>query len=138
MHHHPDRLERPLVRVGARIAPTSWDACLDDLADRLRTVVERHGPQAIGVFFGSGVGMDAAGYRMAEALHAALGKPPRFSPLTIDGTAKVLIAHQVGGLRGLSAHGDWERAQLVVFMGTNPIVSHGPNNGLTPSALRAF
>jgi anaerobic selenocysteine-containing dehydrogenase len=75
MHHHPDRLERPLVRVGDHLAPSSWDACLDDLADRLRVVLERHGPQAIGVFFGSGLGMDAAGYRMAEALHAAIRSP---------------------------------------------------------------
>ena len=73
MHHHPDRLERPLLRVGDRLEPTTWDACLDDLAARLRAVIDDHGPEAIGVFFGSGVGMDAAGYRMAEALYAKLG-----------------------------------------------------------------
>lgn len=138
MHHHPDRLERPLMRIGDRLQPTTWDACLDDLAARVRTIVDRYGPQAIGVFFGSGVGMDAAGYRMAEALHAAIGRPPRFSPLTIDGTAKALMAYQMGGFPGLSAHVDFERAQLVVFIGTNPIVSHGHNNGLTPPMIRAL
>src|SRR5262249_57964305 len=92
----------------------------------------------IGMFFGSGIGMDAAGYRMAEALHAALGRPPRFSPLTIDGTAKALIAYQIGGHPGLSAHVDHPRAQLVILIGTNPIVSHGHNNGLTPRAIRAL
>lgn len=97
MHHHPARLEHPLIRVGDSLQPTTWNACLDDLATRLRAVVDDHGPNAIGVFFGSGVGMDAAGYRMAEALHAAIGTPARFSPLTIDGTAKVLVSHQVGG-----------------------------------------
>jgi anaerobic selenocysteine-containing dehydrogenase len=138
MHHHPDRLERPLLRVGDSLAPTSWGECLDDLADRLRNIIERFGPQAIGVFFGSGVGMDAAGYRMADALYAAIGRPPRFSPLTIDGTAKALIASQMGGFPGLSAHVDRARAQLVVFVGTNPVVSHGHNNGMTPSAIRAL
>src|SRR5262245_58260818 len=136
MHHHRDRLERPLLRAGDRLVPSSWDACLDDLAQRLRAILESHGPQAIGVFFGSGVGMDAAGYRMAEALYAAIGRPPRFSPLTIDGTAKALVTYQVGGSPGLSAHVDRARAKLVVFIGTNPIVSHGHNNGLTPSAIR--
>src|SRR5262245_42484408 len=77
MHHHPDRLERPLIRVGDRLAATSWERCLDDLAERLRAVIDRHGPRAIGVFFGSGIGMDASGYRMAEALYAAIGRPPR-------------------------------------------------------------
>ena len=33
MHHHPDRLERPLVRVGGRLQATTWEVCLDDLDD---------------------------------------------------------------------------------------------------------
>jgi anaerobic selenocysteine-containing dehydrogenase len=125
MHHHPDRIERPLVRTGGELRPTSWDACLDDLAGRLRSVVDAHGPQAVGVFFGSGVGMDAAGYRMAEALYAALGTRARFSPLTIDGTAKAFVSHLVGGFPGLNARPDYERAALVMFIGVNPVVSHG-------------
>src|SRR5262249_24017862 len=96
MHHHCDRLERPMLRTGDGLVPTSWEACLDDIAERLRTIVDRSGPRAVGVFFGSGIGMDAAGYRMAEALYGAIGRPPRFSPLTIDGTAKALVAYQMG------------------------------------------
>jgi anaerobic selenocysteine-containing dehydrogenase len=88
MHHHPDRLERPMLRVDGALTAMTWDACLDDLADRLRAIVDADGPGAIGVFFGSGVGMDAAGYRMAQSLHRALGTPAKFSPLTIDGTAE--------------------------------------------------
>ena len=42
-----------------------------DFAYRQIAVIDRDGSQAIGVFFGSGVGMDAAGYRTSEALHAA-------------------------------------------------------------------
>jgi anaerobic selenocysteine-containing dehydrogenase len=140
MHHHPERLERPLMRVGGRLQPTTWEACLDDLGSRVRSVIEQHGPDAVGVFFGSGVGMDAAGYRMAEALHAAIGTRARFSPLTIDGTAKVLVSDLVGGFRGLSPHVDVEHAKLVVYVGINPVVSHGHSSG-TPDpvgALRAL
>jgi len=43
--------------------------------------------------------MDSAGYRMAEALHKAIGTPARFSPLTIDGTAKTATAALVAGSR---------------------------------------
>ncbi|HEU0172131.1 MAG TPA: molybdopterin-dependent oxidoreductase, partial [Acidimicrobiales bacterium] len=125
MHHHPGRLERPLVREDGRLRPTTWDACLDDLATRLRAVVDRHGPGAVGVFFGSGVGMDAAGYRMAQALRAAIGTPARFSPLTIDGTAKVLVSDLVGGSVALNPRPDLERATFVMYVGCNPVVSHG-------------
>ena len=125
MHHHPERIEHPLMRVGDALEPTTWTECLDDLADRLRGIADRFGPEAIGVFFGSGLGMDAAGYRMAEALFAAIGTPARFSPLTIDGTAKVLVSDQVGGFPGLNPHVDREHVALVLYLGVNPIVSHG-------------
>ncbi|HEV2309900.1 MAG TPA: molybdopterin-dependent oxidoreductase, partial [Acidimicrobiia bacterium] len=140
LHHHRARLERPMVRIGDRLEPTSWEACLDDLAARRRRVVDEHGPGAIGVFFGSGVGMDAAGYRTSEALYAALGARARFSPLTIDGTAKVLVSHQVGGFPGLNPHVDTEQTKLVVYVGVNPVVSHGHTSAMPDpvSALRAL
>ena len=136
MHHHPERLERPLLRLGDALEPMTWDRCLDDLATRLRAVIDSDGPQAIGVFFGSGVGMDAAGYRMAEALYAAIGTPARFSPLTIDGTAKTLVCHQMAGFPGLTPHLDTERAQLVLYVGVNPVVSHGHTSALPDPVTR--
>jgi anaerobic selenocysteine-containing dehydrogenase len=138
MHHHPERLERPQIRIDDRLQPTTWDACLDDLGSRLQAIVDRHGPEAIGVFFGSGVGMDAAGYRMAEKLNAAIGTPARFSPLTIEGTAKVLVSDLVGGFPGLNPHIDYEHTKLVVYVGVNPVVSHGHTSALPDpvSALR--
>jgi anaerobic selenocysteine-containing dehydrogenase len=125
LHHHPDRIERPQLRVGGSLQPTTWEACLDDLGARLNSIIGEHGPESVGVFFGSGVGMDAAGYRMAQALHAALGTPARFSPLTIDGTAKVLVSDLVGGSPALSPRPDYEHARLVIYIGSNPVVSHG-------------
>jgi len=130
IHHHPDRIEQPLMRVDGQLQPASWEACLDDLAIRLRTIVERHGPAAMGVYFGSGLGMDAAGYRRMEALFRAIGTPAKFSPLTIDGTAKTLVSHLVGGFPGFTAHIDYDRAKLVLFIGVNPVVSHGHNIAL--------
>jgi anaerobic selenocysteine-containing dehydrogenase len=132
MHHHPRRITRPFMRRGnppgagsTALEPASWDDCLDDLAARLRAIISEHGPSSVGIFFGSGLGMDAAGYRMAERLHKAIGTPARFSPLTIDGTAKSLAATLVGGFPGLSPRPDYDRAKLVVFLGVNPVISHG-------------
>jgi anaerobic selenocysteine-containing dehydrogenase len=138
MHHHPDRLERPMRRVDGELRPTAWDECLDDLGARVRAIVEEHGPASVGIFFGSGNGMDAAGYRMAQALHGAIGTPAKFSPLTIDGTAKVLISDLVGGAVALSGRPDLDRAELVVVIGSNPVVSHGHSVAIPDpvSALR--
>lgn len=125
VHHHPDRLEHPMMRIGDELQAVSWDECLDDLAAKLRPIIDEHGPSSVGIYFGSGLGMDAAGYRMEQALHRAIGTRAKFSPLTIDGTAKALVSHLVGGFVGLSAHVDFEAAPMVVFVGINPVVSHG-------------
>nr|WP_241831121.1 molybdopterin-dependent oxidoreductase [Parafrankia soli] len=102
------------MKVDGELRPTTWEECLDDLGARLRNIIERYGPESVGVFFGSGIGMDAAGYRMAQALHAAIGTPAKFSPMTIDGTAKVLTADLVGGSPALSGRPDYDNASFVL------------------------
>ena len=48
--HHPDRLTDPLVRgEDGELHPTSWEHALEQAADGLLGVKERHGPQAIGI-----------------------------------------------------------------------------------------
>ena len=140
VHHHPDRIERPMMRVDGALQASTWDACLDDLGDRLRSIIAEHGPEAVGIYFGSGLGMDAAGYKMMESLFHAIGTPAKFSPLTIDGTAKTLVSHLVGGFPGFTSHIDYDRARLVLYIGVNPVVSHGHNIALSDpvSSIRAL
>ena len=130
IHHHHDRLEHPLIRVDGELRPTTWEACLDDLGERLRATIDEHGPESVGINFGTGVGMDAVGYRIAQGLHAAIGTPARFSPLTIDGTAKVLIAELMGGTQALTGRPDYDNAAFAMLIGSNPVVSHGHTVGL--------
>jgi anaerobic selenocysteine-containing dehydrogenase len=130
LHHNPAAITRPHMRKDGQLVPVSWDECLDDLAARLRTVVDEHGPNAVGVYFGSGLGMDAAGFRLADTFYKALGTPPKFSPLTIDGTAKVMVSCMVGGFPGLGAHTDYDNVDMLIFVGVNPMVSHGHNTGM--------
>ncbi|MEW9856614.1 molybdopterin-containing oxidoreductase family protein [Novosphingobium sp. M1R2S20] len=139
LHHHEQAIVRPSIRDGGPPRDVTWDVALNDLAARLSRIVEEHGPNAVGFYFGSGLGMDAAGFRMAEAFYHALGHPPKFSPLTIDGTAKVLVSSLVGGFPGLSGKTDNENVDMLLYVGVNPVVSHGHNTGMfsPPSWIRA-
>ena len=130
LHHHPDRLERPQMRIDGTLRDTTWEACLDDLGAKLRDTIDQHGPESVGINFGTGVGMDAVGYRIAQSLHAAIGTPAKFSPLTIDGTAKVLMAELMGGSSALTGRPDYDNATFAMLIGSNPVVSHGHTVGL--------
>jgi anaerobic selenocysteine-containing dehydrogenase len=49
--YSPDRILRPLRRVGAkgagRFQPVSWEEALEEIAERYRGIVAEHGPEAI-------------------------------------------------------------------------------------------
>ena len=137
MHHHPDRIERPLMRVDDELAT-------DDLGRRASTtsrrgcapIIDAHGPEAIGVFFGSGVGMDAAGYRMAEALHAAHRHAGAVQPAHHRRHRQGARVRPRGRLPGAQPHVDYDHATLVIYVGSNPVVSHGHTVGDARSGHR--
>jgi formate dehydrogenase (hydrogenase) len=45
-----ERLTTPLVSEYGELRSAGWDEALDRAAGTLRTIVDRHGPQAVGLF----------------------------------------------------------------------------------------
>ncbi len=56
--HHPDRLTQPLRRAGpkgsGRFEPVSWDAALDEAAERFRAAAARRGPETVWPYYFAG------------------------------------------------------------------------------------
>jgi predicted molibdopterin-dependent oxidoreductase YjgC len=46
--NNPDRLKRPLIKRNGEFQETSWDNALDYIAERLRAIKDKYGPDAIG------------------------------------------------------------------------------------------
>jgi anaerobic selenocysteine-containing dehydrogenase len=56
-HQYPkDRLTEPLKRVGNRFEPISWDVAAEEIAGKLRDLVDRHGPRCLAYMGGSAQG----------------------------------------------------------------------------------
>jgi predicted molibdopterin-dependent oxidoreductase YjgC len=47
---HKARLTTPLVRDEGSLRPASWEEALDRTAEGFRRAIEKHGPQAFGIF----------------------------------------------------------------------------------------
>jgi anaerobic selenocysteine-containing dehydrogenase len=130
LHHHPDRLLQPLMGRGAGRHRVTWDELIDDLGRRLASILEEHGPDAIAIYNGTAAAFDAAGRIAQLGLLAAIGTRSRYTPITIDCPSKLLVAELVGGNMGLVPVPDYDRAQLLLYVGSNPVVSHGSFHGL--------
>ena len=68
--YHPDRITRPLKRVGERgegkFEPITWDEAYDTCERRLKKIKEVYGPEA--VVFAQGTGRDIGGPHLISRL----------------------------------------------------------------------
>lgn len=134
--HSERRLLEPTIRMDGDLVPVTWDRALDDLAARLQTVITESGPAAVGVFLGGGGYMDSAAYAAYKNLPDALGTPAKYSDMSIDVMSKILSSDMVAGIAGMLTRPDYERCRLVIYVGTNPLVSHGHTSMLNNPAVR--
>ena len=83
--HHPDRLLAPQKRVGERFETIAPSRALDEIAARLRDIIDRHGPDAVAVYVGCGGHRTSAGgpWFVARWLQALQSKR-LYTSFTID------------------------------------------------------
>jgi anaerobic selenocysteine-containing dehydrogenase len=135
VRHLPNSITEPLMRKNGELVPVTWDEALNDVAAKLRKTIDRYGPNSVGMYFGSGLGIDSSGYMMMEAFYNALGTPPKFSPLTNDGTNKTMLAGAMGRSFLLNPKTDYDNVKMMLYIGTNPMVSHSHNTGMFNPAI---
>jgi anaerobic selenocysteine-containing dehydrogenase len=138
VHHDPDRLQLPHMRAGVEDAlqTVAWDVLLDDLAAKLTRIVAESGPRAVGIFVGGGGYMDASGYLITRRIPKALNTPSVYSDTTIDVISKLVVSEMMTGAPGMMSRADLTRCKLVIYVGTNPLVSHGHTSMLNSPAAR--
>ncbi len=108
--HHPDRLLRPLKRTPRGWQEIELGEALDEIAERLAAVRDRHGARSLGIWKG-----EALGFGQQEDDRAALRSRRRYARTTCASTRcagrrassrtrLVLGAWPVAGLRARAVH----------------------------------
>lgn len=135
-HHHPDRIERPRVRVGSDWHEVDWSSAVDDVAATIRRSIAEHGSDSVGAYIGTAASLDGAGKWAAERFTTVLGSRSRYTAMSIDTPCKPLVSQLMAGMPGLVPVIDDQRCALSVFIGCNPVVSHGHVNGFPDPVVR--
>jgi anaerobic selenocysteine-containing dehydrogenase len=123
----PDRILYPMRRVGAkgegRFERISWDVALDEIASRLRDIVDTYGGEAIWPYWGTGsLGyLQGLGGFPGRRLFNVLGASEHRSTIcSVAGSAGV--TYTIGTPSGMDTE-DFSRARLILLWGTNTLTS---------------
>lgn len=111
--YDPDRIIQPLKRVGDSFKPISFEQALDEIAAKLKAVLEKHGPSALfythnpretGIFYGT------------RFMHA-LGAP---TVMTHNAACNTSLTVGFTAMMGTTPGSDLARSKYILLIGRNP------------------
>ena len=120
------RLTHPLKKVGDKFEQISWEQATEEIAQKLRGLVDEHGPKCFAYMGGGGQGSHfeaAFGTRLLKCM----GSRYHYSALAQELTGFFYVQGEAYGRQYLGAHPDAERTDMLVFWGSNAWRSHGMN-----------
>ena len=126
----PGRIDNPLRRT----ADGGWEqvdsaTALDEVAARLRAIIDEHGPRAVATYTGTGGYQNAPSHPVAMAFHRAIGSLSYYTSVTIDQPMKRTAAMRMGMWE--AGPNNFNDADVLLAIGYNPMVSSfSPNGGL--------
>ena len=123
-HQYPrDRLTEPLKRVGDRFEPVSWGEALFEIAEKIKDLVENHGPRALAYMGGGAQGGNfEAAYGLG--LIRGLGSQYFYSSAGQEFSGSWWVYGRMLGKQYNITIPDEEASHMLVGWGWNGMMSH--------------
>jgi anaerobic selenocysteine-containing dehydrogenase len=130
--NHPERVTQTLKRnANGGYDPIPSSPAFDEIAEKLKAIIEEHGPQSVASYSGTHSFQNSAALEVSAAWHRGIGSPSYYTSITIDQPAKFIVPSRIGSWAG-GGQG-FEDADVCMMIGNNPLVSHySPFGGLPP------
>ncbi len=126
VHNDPDRVTTPLRRGANGFEPVSWDEAISDIAGRLAGILRRDGSGAVGWYMGNpGAFSYAHTFAALMFIKGLGGKSHYFTASSQDTNSRLIASQLLYGSPMSVPIPDLMRNDLLVMIGTNPVVSHG-------------
>ncbi|HPI92818.1 MAG TPA: molybdopterin-dependent oxidoreductase [Deltaproteobacteria bacterium] len=121
--HNADRLKYPLKRVGNTFERISWDQAVDEIAGKLRSIVDTYGPRSFAYMGGGGQGCHfeaAFGVRLMRGL----GSRYHYSPLCQEFSGMFWVFGRMFGRQPVVPEIDVDETDFLLTFGWNGMQSH--------------
>ncbi len=125
LHNDPDRLRQPIRRTPDGWQRVSWDEALDHVSDRLLEIHRARGGEAIGFYLGNPITHGWGPIVLIPMLLKAIGTRQRYSAASVDQQPQHLLSLLLFGSPLLLPIPDIDRAEHLLVIGGNPLVSNG-------------
>jgi anaerobic selenocysteine-containing dehydrogenase len=146
VYEDPDRIKRPLRRVGppgpeARWEEIGWEEAFSLVGEKLRAIRSAHGNDAVGTYIGNPTGHNFGAMLYTTFFIQALASYRIFSGATVDQMPKNVSCRLMFGDSWIFPIPDLDRTDYLLVLGANPLVSNGslmsaPNMKARLEALR--
>ena len=121
--HNADRLKYPLKKVGDNFERISWDQAIDEIAAKLKSIVDQYGPRSFSYMGGGGQGCHfeaAFGVRLLRGL----GSQYHYSALAQEFAGAFWVCGRTHGRQYLHDQPDINNTDVLLVLGWNGMQSH--------------
>ena len=124
IYEDPDRLRRPVTRVGQEWQEISWDEAFDLVADQLAAAHQRD-PDSVAAYLGNPSVHNYGVLTCAGQMLSPVRTRNRYSATSVDQLPHQLMAYWMYGHQLLVPITDIDRCQYFLVLGANPMASNG-------------
>ena len=123
--HDPDRVLRPLKRVGEGWQTISWAQAIAEIGGRLRQIRAAHGADAIALYTGNPAGYSYSHRIFSSNWIDAVGSRQSYGAGSQDNLGDFLASKFLYGASFLQPVPDLAHTRFALILATNPVVSQG-------------
>ncbi len=125
--YHPERLLSAKKRKDGLLTDIPTPQALDEIAEKLKKIIDDHGPHAVAVYTGlASIVLSSSGPWLLRKWMDAIGSQSYFTSYTIDCPNMTVAPHRFWGAPVPLGSFDMPQADVALLIGTNPVVSHLP------------
>ena len=125
LYDDPDRVKRPVKRVGDNWQEITWEDAFDLVANKLHGIQQEHGEDGVGVYLGNPNAHNMGSILFGPYFYRALKTHNRYSATSVDQLPHHIISRRLFGHMSQIPIPDIDHTQHFMIIGGNPLASNG-------------
>ena len=126
VQNDPDRVVHPLKKgPDGEFHRVSWDEAFDDIGERLRAIIQRHGKKSVAWYMGNPGAFSYSHPLWSKGFVDGLGSPHYYTAGSQDVNNRFAASALLYGSPLVVPIPDLNRTRFLFMVGANPMVSHG-------------